>query len=208
MRRAAQSRRLELQEFAMPITSCTRGVPARAALTGLIVSTTLLGAPSAAWADPPLVVLVRHADRGQEPAGDPGLSPAGQARAQALGRSLAFAGIGAVITTQYRRTRETGDAVAQRLGLVPQVVAARPGEDAGVHIADVVAAVRKHAVPVLVVGHGNTVPAVLAALGGPQLQDLCETSYGHVFVLAQGAKPATLQLRYGEADPPPAAGCL
>lgn len=159
-------------------------------------------------AEPPLVVLVRHADRGTEPADDPGLSPAGQARARALGDALGFAQVGAVLTTQYRRTRETGGAVAQRLGLVPRVVEARSGEDPAIHIAEVVAAVRQQTVPVLVVGHGNTVPAVLAALGGPQLPDLCETSYGHAFVLVPGAKPISLQLRYGEADPAPAAGCL
>lgn len=184
---------------------------ARRRASALLVLAASMAAP-ALRAEPPLVVLVRHADRGTEPADDPGLSPAGQARARALGDALGFAHIGAVIATQYRRTRETGQAVAQRLGLVPQVVEARPGEEPARHIADVVAAVRRQSAPVLVVGHGNTVPAVLAALGGPQLPDLCETSYGLAFVLVPGmgpgAKPVTLQLRYGEPDPAPAAGCL
>jgi phosphohistidine phosphatase SixA len=181
---------------------------ARKGAIAFLLLAALSGLPAAVYAEPPLVVLVRHADRGTEPAEDPGLSPAGEARAKALGHALGFAHIGAVITTQYRRTRETGQAVAQRLGLVPMVVEARSGDAPAVHIDEVVTAVRRQSVPVLVVGHGNTVPAVLAALGGPQLPDLCETSYGLAFVLVPGAKPMSLQLRYGEADPPPAAGCL
>ncbi|MFZ5550925.1 MAG: histidine phosphatase family protein [Pseudomonadota bacterium] len=183
---------------------------ARPGLAALLMLAAGLASP-ALRAEPPLVVLVRHADRGSEPADDPGLSLAGQSRAKALGQSLAFAQIGAVVTTQFRRTRETGQAVAERLGLGAQqvqVVEARAAEDAAVHIAEVVATVRRQSAPVLVVGHGNTVPAVLAALGGPKLPDLCETSYGLAFVLVPGAKPVTLQMRYGEPDPAPAAGCL
>jgi hypothetical protein len=81
---------------------------ARSGAGALLLLAAFSALPQAAQAEPPLVVLVRHADRGAESAEDPGLSPAGEARAKALGHALGFAHIGAVITTQYRRTHETG----------------------------------------------------------------------------------------------------
>lgn len=129
------------------------------------------------------------------PADDPGLTPAGQARAEALATALEQAGVSAILTTRYRRTRETAAPLAARLGLRPEVVEARGGED---HIAAVVAAVRRQDGVVLVVGHGNTVPRIAAALSGlPALADFCETSYSHL-LLVQGRQLA--RLRYGPAD--------
>lgn len=174
-------------------------------MLGMLLPT--LAAPLCA--EPPLVVLVRHAEKAAEPGADPGLSPAGQARAQALQAALGFAGIGVVVTTQYRRTRETAQPVAERLKLVPTVVEARRGEDAAVHIADLVAAVRQQTKPVLVVGHSNTVTALVAALGGPVLPELCESSFGHLFVLSPaGERGGVVQARYGQSDPAPTPGCL
>lgn len=173
----------------------------------------LLSAATLASAEPDQIVLVRHAERSAEPAADPALSPAGMARAQALATSLANAGVSAIITTQFRRSRETARPLAEALHLTPQVIAARKGE-ASAHIAEVAAAVRgQSAGTVLVVGHSNTVMAIAAALGAPKMADLCETSFSHVLVLLRPAQPAPnllhlLQLRYGAPDTAPAEqGC-
>ena len=60
-------------------------------------------------AQPPVIFLVRHAERaatsGHVPS-DTGLSPAGRKRADALARVLQDAQITAVYTTEYKRTRE------------------------------------------------------------------------------------------------------
>lgn len=163
---------------------------------------------SAAWAEPDQIILVRHAERSAEPAADPALSAAGQARAQTLAATLATAGVSAIMTTQFRRTRETAQPLAEALHLTPQVIAARQGE-ASAHIAEVAAAVRaQSAGTVLVVGHSNTVMAIAAALGAPKMADLCETSFSHVLLLRQ-VKPAPqppqlIQLRYGAPDTAPA----
>ena len=62
---------------------------------------------------------------------------------------------------------------------------------------------------VLVVGHSNTVTAVLAALGGPKLAELCETSFHHAFVLQPAELPPRwAQFSYGVASAPPDASCL
>ena len=168
--------------------------------------TTALALPAAATPD--LVILVRHAERASEPAGDPGLTPAGEQRAQALAQALAGTPVNAIITTQFRRTRDTAAPLARALGLTPLVVEAQAG-GAGGHAQAVADAVRAQTGTVLVVGHSNTVPAILQALGGPQLPDLCETSFHHVFLVRPGR--GWMQLGYGAPSmpaAPPTSGCL
>lgn len=165
----------------------------------LLTALCLLALPT--WGLPAQVLLVRHAERAAEPAGDPPLTAAGRERAQALIAALAHAGVTAIITTEFKRSAETAAPLAQALGLTPEVIGARGNE---AHVAAVVAAVRRQTGVVLVVGHSNTVPAIAAALGGPRLPDFCESSFSHFWVLRpqHGASPL-LRLRYGAAEAPP-----
>lgn len=170
----------------------------------------LLAASASAWPDQ--IFLVRHAERAGEPAADPGLSAAGQVRAQSLAEALVAAGVREIITSQFRRTRETAAPLAQRLQIEARPVPARRGEGAA-HIQEIVALTRAQSGgALLIVGHSNTVPALIAALGGPQVAELCESSYQHLFVLrpavAAGVQASLAQLRYGEPSPAAQAGCL
>jgi phosphohistidine phosphatase SixA len=169
----------------------------------LLLMVLLAGAAEAA---PQTVILVRHAEKAVAPADDPALSPAGAARAAALAAALADAGVEQVLTTRFRRTRETAAPLAAARGLRPVVIDA--AGDTAAHVAAVAAAVRAAAGTVLVVGHSNTVPAIIAALGGPALPPLCEGSYSRVFVLSglDGA-PRLQRWRYGADDAPAADGC-
>ena len=73
---------------------------------------------------------------------------------------------------------------------------------------DVAAAVLKHpGKTVLVVGHGNTVSEIIAALGGPHLPDICEQIYDKLFVMVLGKKARLIQSRYGAPGPPPTPEC-
>lgn len=174
-----------MKRFSVPLAAC-------------LLTSTL------AVAQPDLVVLVRHAERAAEPAGDPALTPAGKQRAQALAQALAGLRVNAIVTTQFRRTRDTAAPLARALGVQPLVVDAKAG-----HVQAVADAVRAQTGVVLVVGHSNTVPAVLTALGGPQLAELCETSFHHVFVLRPGLSPARwAQFSYGAPGLSAQAGCL
>lgn len=175
------------------------------ALLSACALTALPALPS--LAQPELVVLVRHAEPGSTPEGDPGLAPAGEQRVQALAQALGGLRVNAIFTSTWRRTRETAAPLAQAWGVPAQAVEGPPGGLAA-HVQAVVAAVQAQTGVVLVVGHGNTVPAVLAALGGPTLPDLCDTSFHHVFLLQPGSVPRWAQLRVGEASAPPASGCL
>ena len=155
-----------------------------------------------------LALLVRHAEKAAEPATDPPLTAAGVARAQALAAALRDAGVTAIITTQLRRTRETAQPLAMARGLTPEVVPISRGAIAA-HVETVVAAVRRQAGGVvLVVGHNNSVPAIIAALGGPRLPDICESVYGNLFVLVTtGGEARLVQSRYGAPDSDPGPEC-
>src|SRR4051812_6089102 len=56
----------------------------------------------------PVIVVVRHANKAPEPLDDPPLTAEGAKRAQDLATALLSAGVTGIITTQLRRTRETG----------------------------------------------------------------------------------------------------
>jgi broad specificity phosphatase PhoE len=168
-------------------------------LLALALSAALVSAPAVAVAQPSTVILVRHAEKGTTPANDPDLTPAGIQRALDLAAVLSDAHVGSIITTQLQRTQLTAAAVMKATGLSPIVVrAGGPG-----HADSVAAAVRRRPAGevVLVVGHSNTIPAIIAALGGPKLPDLCDTQYSMLFVLdLSGATPRLIKAHYGAAD--------
>jgi phosphohistidine phosphatase SixA len=124
------------------------------------------------------VILVRHAEKVDD-SRDPALNALGLQRAEALAAALADAGVDVVMTTQFQRTRDTAAPLAAQLGIAPTVI-----ESAGAgHAADVAARVREHpGCTVVVVGHSNTIPAIIAALGGPELT-IEDDEYFHLFVL-------------------------
>jgi broad specificity phosphatase PhoE len=55
---------------------------------------------------------------------------------------------------------------------------------------------------VLVVGHSNTVPAIVGALGGPTLPDLCDTQYATMFVVTLHGEqpPSVARVTFGAPD--------
>ncbi len=175
-------------------------------MLGLLFAT-ISFVPRTLSAQPSMVVLVRHAEKSAEGGSDPSLSDAGKARAQALADALAMTTPNAIIVTSLKRTAETAAVVSSKTGVVPTVITINGGAK---HIADVAAAVRKATGVVLVVGHSNTVPAIVTALGGPKLPDLCDSSYASMFVLTPGADGKAAQVvlsQYGAADGPLLASC-
>jgi phosphohistidine phosphatase SixA len=150
---------------------------------------------------PPLVIFVRHAEKAAAPADDPPLTEAGIARASALVDALGGAGVKAIITTEFKRTKDTAEPLAQKLGITPQVVAAR-GVAGPAHITAVANAIRQHTSgTIVVVGHSNTVPAIIAALGGERMRDICEADYSGLYVLARvGTATSLVKSRYGADD--------
>ena len=66
------------------------------------------------------VILVRHAEKAAEPADDPPLTAAGATRADALVDLVKDAGVTAVVSTQFQRTRLTAAPTAAKLALRPR----------------------------------------------------------------------------------------
>jgi phosphohistidine phosphatase SixA len=147
------------------------------------------------------VLMVRHAEKAAEPAGDPPLTAAGQVRAEALSTMLTGMPIGAIISSDTLRTRSTAEPLSRRTG----VAVTRVPLNAGLpkHLADTVAAVR--AAPkdkaVVVVGHSNTVPEIARALGQPSPAPIADCKYDAMYVARLGgAAPSFAQMTYGAAS--------
>jgi len=121
-----------------------------------------------------LVVLVRHAEKGE--GDDPGLAPQGELRARNLAHVLRSIGVGAVFSTDTRRTRATAEPTANAAGLQ---VAVYKAEDA----AGVAERVRNLGVPTLIVGHSNTLRTFTQAFGAGDIGDLAHEEYDRLELL-------------------------
>jgi broad specificity phosphatase PhoE len=161
----------------------------------------LSAAPSALAQSATVVLVVRHAERAPG-SGDPPISEVGQERAAALADIGKLTGVSAIVTTQLQRTRQTAAPLAEALKITPVVVPTQ--NDLAKHAAEVAAAVRQQlGKTILVVGHSNTVPAIVAALGGPKLADLCEPEYDNLItlILDAGGSVRIVKTRFGAATP-------
>jgi broad specificity phosphatase PhoE len=160
----------------------------------------LLLAPVTLAAQPATVILVRHAEKASQTESDPVLSDIGTQRAKDLAAALVDAGVGSVITTQFQRTRLTAAEVLAAAKLTPIVVTAGGPN----HPAEVAAAIKARPAGevVLVVGHSNTVNAIIGALGGPKMANICDSQYSNLFIMQMsGSTPKLIRGNYGKADP-------
>ena len=168
----------------------------------LALTLAVLGTASSAFSQSATVVLVvRHAERAPG-SGDPPISDIGRERAAALAEIGKVTGVSAIVTTQLQRTRQTAAPLAEALKITPVVVPTQT--DLARHAAEVAAAVRQQAgKTILVVGHSNTVPAIVAALGGPKLADLCEPEYDSLvtLILDAGGSVRIVRSRFGAPTP-------
>jgi len=172
----------------------------RTMMNRTLVAAALFAAAFASAASPGLaqsttVIVVRHAET--TPGGsDPVLSEAGTTRARALAAAVRHANVAAVYSTQYQRTRLTAGPIADSLHLtVTAMPAANPMQ---AHIDAIVAKVKEHAgKTVVVVGHSNTVPMIIKALGGPDIGAIPETEYDNLFtVISDSTGVRLIRSRY------------
>lgn len=144
------------------------------------------------------VLVVRHAEKVSDT--DERLSDAGRARAQSLAKMLRDAGIRAIYATDTDRARDTAKPLADALGLKLTRYDTGGGMRGPVDARPFVALLaREHARDVvLVVGHSNTIPDLLKALGCPGDLKLAAEEYDNLFVVTPNKTgPATLvRLRY------------
>jgi broad specificity phosphatase PhoE len=138
------------------------------------------------------VFLTRHAERAGG-GDDDSLSPAGRERADLLARMLSDAGIQKVFVSEYKRTQETAAPIARKLNLAPEVTKTP---------ADAVRALKTGVV--LVVGHSNTLPEIIKALGGPAVPKIDDAEFDNLYILTISGKDVSLtRVHYGAPKPLP-----
>lgn len=141
-----------------------------------------------------VVYLVRHAETSDDDPADPTLSDAGRARARRLATVLSDAGIERIHSTPFRRTMGTARPVAEALALEIHVYDPRdPGSR------DSLLAQLRDGGRHLVVGHSNTTPAMVRALGADPGAPIREDEHDRLYVVfLSGSTATSALLHYGE----------
>jgi phosphohistidine phosphatase SixA len=149
------------------------------------------------------VYVIRHAEKQVGAASmtgaegkddDPPLSPAGQMRAMGLVEDIPVRELDAIYVTKTKRSYDTASAVIALNGLEPIYYPPRDVEG-------LIARIRKrHGELVLVVGHSNTIPALLQGLGVQEPIEVAEDQYGDLWVVTVAESGTTLETRrFGES---------
>jgi phosphohistidine phosphatase SixA len=160
----------------------------RAALLALILSTTATAAVAQTT-----ILLVRHAERADSGSGgrssDPSLSAAGRARALRLAEVLKDTKLTAVFATEFKRTQQTAAPTAKAQHLT---VTTMPADQTATLVNKLKAATGT----VLVVGHSNSVPEVMTALGVTPPVTIADGEFDNLFIVITGTPPRLVRLRY------------
>ena len=154
---------------------------------------------------PKTVFLIRHAEREDEPRQDPPLKKEGVARSQELARLLGNAGIKAIYTSQYARTKQTAEPLAAKLGLTAASISLKsnptnPRQIAEESTTEVVNKILESpGENVLVIGHSNSIPDVIKMLGGDSVPTIDERKFDDLFIVTVYAKgkAKVTHLKYG-----------
>lgn len=135
------------------------------------------------------IYIVRHAEKASA-SGDTPLSEAGTKRAACLAAMLADANIQSIFTTEYKRTKDTAAPTAAKTGVTATVIG---GGEMDKLIKTLQNETGRN---VLVVGHSNTVPQIVARLGAGTVS-VKDEEYDHLYIVTLRNGEASLaSLRY------------
>jgi len=194
--------RSRLQRLVVAVAGTKKGYMKKPVIAALLLLA-LSGASCTHRAPEATVVFViRHAEKAVG-GDDPPLTEAGQRRAQALAQVAEDAHIGAIYTTQFKRNHETAQPLSDKSGvpITEAPVNLSQPADYGQTLAKEILA--KHAgQSVVVIGHQNTVPAVVEALAGKSLPALKDLEYSRLFIIVipRDGSPRLIRAQYGQPD--------
>lgn len=140
-------------------------------------------------------ILVRHAET-TGIGSNPELSASGQARAEVLRRALENVPLVAVFSTNFNRTMQTVQPIADDKQLT---INAYDPFNLDPFVDGIIA--NHHAETVLVVGHSNTTPSLLNVLVGANVySDLPESAYDNLYIVTvfEKGRAEVVHLKYGE----------
>ncbi|WP_158703048.1 SixA phosphatase family protein [Allosphingosinicella vermicomposti] len=135
----------------------------------------------------PAFYVVRHLHT-PEGSTDPDLTEEGQRHARLLADRFDKGGIAVIYVNSTKRTQQTAAPLAAKLGLTPKMY--DPKDTAGL-----VAMMKAEAGPVLVVGHSNTVPDIVAGLGGERPAPLSHPDFGDIWKVERDGTTARDRIR-------------
>ncbi len=146
-----------------------------------------LGACATTASEPPVPswYVIRHLQKAGGP--DPALSAEGHANAQKLIAFFAADPPAAIYVSTTRRALETAGPLAAKLQVTVREY--DPSDTPGL-----IARVKAEGGTVLIVGHSNTVPEIVARLGGARPADMAETEYGDIFRVRRDGSVERLRL--------------
>jgi len=124
------------------------------------------------------VYVIRHAEQELTGTVDAGLRIEGRERATNWATILRPSGIDLVVTTEIKRSRDTGAIIAEALG-VPQVEFSKGGSSS-------IAKFLRENYPedvILVVGHSGTIPKLLRSFGYSDTFPISKSAYGWLFIV-------------------------
>lgn len=138
------------------------------------------------------IILVRHAEKAEGK--DPGLTAQGKERAKRLKELLINAGITAIYSTDYNRTKETAKPLAQVLELDIQLY--QPFDENGIE--NILA--NNKGGTILISGHSNTTPGYANRFLKREAfnRPFSEDEYGHILIITipSEGEPSLLKLAY------------
>jgi len=153
---------------------------------------------------PTTVIFVRHADTdaAMEQGGDPSLNANGRARAEALADFMqdidVIASVKAIYASEARRTQQTAEPLAKRLGLEVEIADPYDVDRFMRHV------LRDHKGEiVLIVTHKDAIAPLVDELHGHQsLPEIAADEYDNVYIVTIPfwGKVKTLRLHYGPTD--------
>ena len=141
------------------------------------------------------IFIVRHAEK--ETGKDPVLTPAGNARAGDLMRTLQNEGIQKIYVSQYRRTQNTGDSLRMQLNIDTVQYAADTLCD------KLITAIMEHGdfgKTILIIAHSNTIPQIIRKFGVTDYPygDIPDNEFDNLFLVTYKKEKAKLKkMKYG-----------
>jgi broad specificity phosphatase PhoE len=144
------------------------------------------------------IIFVRHAEQTSHDEADPSLSEAGHRRVAELTRQMIDAdvvlGINAIYSTSFKRSTETVQPLADRLELPINIY-----DDTETVLGEILKTHKGKII--LVVGHSNTVPEMIANLGASKKVPVIESDeFDNIYVISIPwfGKTKTIRMRFGE----------
>ena len=137
------------------------------------------------------IILIRHAERVDS--STDALSKRGEEWSELLRDRLKNSGITTIYSTQFQRTIKTAEPLAKAIGITPVIIQSTQQ-------ADLIDSLRTKHGPndvVLVVGHSNSVPAIMKELGLKETITIADDQYGDVFILVpKTPEPSLVRLHF------------